>query len=180
MPSGRLSGTYSITASNITNQANSATIAAASTNTFNTIVLRDGSGNFSAGDISATATSALYADVAEMYTSDKDYAPGTVLIFGGDAEVTCSNEDATPRVAGVVSTNPAHLMNSHSSGVAVALMGRVPTHVVGPVRKGDMMVATEFGKARAEANPVMGTVIGKALEDFNGSHGTIEVVVGRL
>ena len=71
-------------------------------------------------------------------------------------------------------------MNSHASGVAVALTGRVPTHVVGQVRKGDMMVATEVGKARAEANPAMGTVIGKALEDFDGTHGTIEVVVGRL
>ena len=180
VPSARLSGTYSITAANITSQSNSATIAAASANTFNTIVLRDGSGNFSAGTITATSTSAQYADLAEMYSSDKDYTPGTVLMFGGDAEVKVSNEDASPRVAGVVSTNPAHLMNSEAIGVAVALTGRVPTHVVGPVRKGDMMVSTETGKARAEANPAMGTVIGKALEDFDGTHGTIEVVVGRL
>ena len=71
-------------------------------------------------------------------------------------------------------------MNSNADGVAVALTGRVPTHVVGQVRKGDMMVATKDGQARAEATPAMGTVIGKALEDFNGTHGTIEVVVGRL
>ena len=56
----------------------------------------------------------------------------------------------------------------------------MPTHVVGQVRKGDMMVATKDGQARAEASPAMGTVIGKALEDFDGTHGTIEVVVGRL
>ena len=180
VPSARLSGTYSITAANITSQSNSATIAAASANTFNTIVLRDGSGNFSASTMTAQATSAQYADLAEMYSSDEDYKPGTVLMFGGDAEVTVSNEDASPRVAGVVSTNPAHLMNSDAIGVAVALTGRVPTHVVGPVRKGDMMVSTATGKARAEANPAMGTVIGKALEDFDGTHGTIEVVVGRL
>ena len=180
VPSARLSGTYSITAANITSQSNSATIAATSANTFNTIVLRDGSGNFGASTITATSTSAQYADLAEMYSSDEDYTPGTVLMFGGDAEVTVSNEDASPRVAGVVSTNPAHLMNSDAIGVAVALTGRVPTHVVGPVRKGDMMVSAATGKARAEANPAMGTVIGKALEDFDGTHGTIEVVVGRL
>jgi len=91
-----------------------------------------------------------------------------------------SSTDATPRVAGVVSTKPAHLMNNKQGGVAVALVGRVPTHVVGPVRKGDMMVSTADGRARAEANPAMGTVIGKALEDFDDAQGTIEVVVGRF
>ena len=177
-----LSGTATsaTTAGTITSQANSATITAASTNTANQIVLRDSNGSFAANVATLVATSAQYADIAEIYASDADYAPGTVLIFGGVAEVTVSNEDASPRVAGVVSTNPAHLMNSNASGIAVALTGRVPTHVVGQVRKGDMMVATNVGKARAEANPAMGTVIGKALEDFDGTHGTIEVVVGRL
>jgi hypothetical protein len=64
--------------------------------------------------------------------------------------------------------------------VAVALTGRVPTSVVGAVAKGDMMVATGRGQARAEHDPAMGTVIGKALEDFNGTEGVIEIVVGRL
>ena len=180
VPSARLSGTYSITAANITSQSNSATITADDANTFSTIVLRDGNGDFAASTITATSTSAQYADLAEIYTSDVDYTPGTVVMFGGDAEVTVSNEDASPRVAGVVSTNPAHLMNSGTTGIAIALTGRVPTHVVGAVRKGDMMVSTATGKARSESNPAMGTVIGKALEDFDGTHGTIEVVVGRL
>ena len=111
-------------------------------NTFSTIVLRDSAGDFAASTITATATQAQYADLAEIYTSDVDYTPGTVVMFGGDAEVTVSNEDASPRVAGVVSTNPAHLMNSGTTGIAIALTGRVPTHVVGAVRKGDMMVST--------------------------------------
>ena len=180
VPAARLSGTYSITAANITSQANSATITAASTNTANQIVLRDGSGNFAAGTVTALATSAQYADIAEMYSSDHPHEPGTVLEFGGEAEVKRSSQDASPRVAGVVSTKPAHLMNNKQGGVAVALVGRVPTHVVGPVRKGDMMVSTADGRARAEANPAMGTVIGKALEDFDDAQGTIEVVVGRF
>jgi hypothetical protein len=63
---------------------------------------------------------------------------------------------------------------------AVALQGRVPTSVVGTVRKGDMMVTAGNGAAQACAAPAMGTVIGKALENFDGASGIIEVVVGRL
>jgi hypothetical protein len=131
----------------------------------------------------AQATTALYADLAEMYVSDAEYEPGTVVVFGGNQEVTISTVDAGRRVAGVISTNPAHVMNSGLQGeftVAVALSGRVPTLVTGPVAKGDMMVSAGYGRARAEENPVLGSVIGKALEDFNGTEGTIEIVVGRL
>lgn len=129
------------------------------------------------------ATTAQYADLAELYSADAGYAPGTVLIFGGNNEVTISTTDADPRVAGVVSTNPAHLMNStleSTHTVAVALTGRVPTSVTGTVRKGDMMVSASNGFAQASAAPAMGTVIGKALENFDGVSGTIEIVVGRL
>jgi len=129
-----------------------------------------------------TATSAQYADIAENYTSDNNYEPGTVLEFGGSAEVTLAT-DETPRVAGVVSTLPAHLMNSMLTGehtVAVALLGRVPCKVQGPIAKGDMLISAGSGYARAKQNPIMGTVIGKALEAWPGNHGVIEVVVGRL
>ena len=156
---------------------------ATSANTASTIIARDGTGNFTAGVATLTATAARYADLAERYTADSDYDPGTVLIFDGALEVTVSNQDASPKVAGVVSTDPAYLMNSDLQGtltVALALTGRVPTKVIGPVHKGDMMVSTADGRARAESNPAMGTVIGKALEDFSGTEGTIEVVVGRL
>jgi hypothetical protein len=128
------------------------------------------------------AVQAQYADLAENYTADADYAPGTILVFGGTAEVTVNSVDSDRRVAGVVSTNPAYLMNSSLTGthvVALALTGRVPTMVIGPVKKGDLMVAAGLGRARAEINPQVGTVIGKALEDFNGAEGTIEIVVGR-
>jgi hypothetical protein len=131
----------------------------------------------------ALASSAQYADLAEKYTADADYAPGTVLVFGGSAEVTVDAVDSDRRVAGVVSTNPAYIMNDGLSATfvaAVALTGRVPCLVTGPVRKGDLMVAAGLGRARAEADPRVGTVIGKALENHNGESGTIEVVVGRF
>ena len=131
----------------------------------------------------AQATTALYADLAEMYLSDASYAPGTVVSFGGDKEITVSTQDADTRVAGVISTRPAYRMNSDLQGehaLAVALTGRVPCSVVGSVSRGDMMVSAGNGAARSESKPAMGTVIGKALEDFDGAQGVIEVVVGRL
>jgi len=131
----------------------------------------------------AKATSAQYADLAEMYEADGIIEAGTVVCFGGTKEITLCREDACRKVAGVVSTNPSYLMNSGQQGeyvVPVALQGRVPVRVTGPVQKGDMMVATSNGRARAEANPVVGSVIGKALADFDGQDGVIEVVVGRV
>jgi len=126
------------------------------------------------------ATTAQYADLAENYLADATYVPGTVLDFDGAQEVTLSTCDSSKRVAGVVSTNPAHLMNSTLDGahvVAVALVGRVPTQVTGKIAKGDLMVSAGNGRARAEANPATGTVIGKALENFSGGEGTIEIVI---
>ena len=99
-----------------------------STNYFNTVF--------------AQATSAQYADLAEYYTADADYAPGTVVIFGGEKEITITTTRADARVAGAVSTNPAYLMNAQSPGVAVALRGRIPVNVVGPVTKGDSLVTS--------------------------------------
>jgi hypothetical protein len=90
----------------------------------------------------ALATSAAYADLAEIYVSDHDYEPGTVVVFGGDQEITQSESRADARVAGAVSTRPAYLMNSDESGVAVALRGRVPVQVVGPVVKGDALITS--------------------------------------
>ena len=131
----------------------------------------------------AKATSAQYADLAECYAGDADYEPGTVVEFGGENEVTISNTDSSSFVAGVVSTNPAHLMNSAIEAdypIAVALTGRVPTKIIGPITKGQMMVSAGNGRARAEVNPVVGSVIGKAVENFGLGEGIIEVVVGRI
>ena len=124
---------------------------------------------------------ATYADLAEYYEADAVYEPGTVLAFGGDKEVTLA-EDGTNRVAGVVSTNPAYAMNANCQGIAVAiaLQGRVPTKVRGTIHKGDMMVSGGNGFAIPSTSPQMGTVIGKALENFDGIEGIIEIAVGRL
>jgi hypothetical protein len=132
----------------------------------------------------AQATTALYADLAEMYVSDAEYDAGTVVDFDGTQEITISNTDSSKRVAGVISTNPAHLMNSGIVGditLPVALIGRVPVKVTGVVRKGDLMVSAGNGRARAVtiASPKVGTIIGKALENFAGGEGMIELVIGK-
>lgn len=132
--------------------------------------------------VHARATTASYADVAERYSADSQYEPGTVLHFGGEKEVSQCNVDHCVRVAGVVSTNPAYLMNNTLISefvVDVALLGRVPCKVQGTITKGDMLVSAGNGRARAEANPKVGAVVGKALENFEGESGVIEVVVGK-
>ena len=136
------------------------------------------------GTFYGTATSALYADLAELYKPDANYDPGTVVSFGGEEEITVSREFMDRRIAGVISTNPAYLMNDNEgAGIPVALQGRVPCKVVGKIRKGDMLVASGMvpGVATAEEHPALGSVIGKALENYDSQTiGLIEVVVGRI
>ena len=135
--------------------------------------------------MTGTATAARYADLAERYATDNEYPVGTVVVFGGDKEITVSNIKMDTRVAGVISANPAYMMNCEAGSDAthpyVALAGRVPCRVVGKIKKGDMLVSSGIaGVAIATDNPRMGSMIGKALEDYDSDHiGTIEVVVGR-
>ena len=132
-----------------------------------------------------TATEALWADLAENYLGDAQYEPGTVLVFGGEQELTTTNAKGDTRVAGIVTTNPAHLMNSALQGdyvVGLALQGRVPCKVLGKVAKGDMLVtAAKAGYAIVNNSPGIGQVIGKATgtKDDDG-YGIVEVVVGRV
>jgi len=114
----------------------------------NTIVARDGSADVYANIFHGTATAARYADLAEKYLADKDYEPGTVVMIGGDAEVTACTQNS--HVIGVVSTNPAYMMNSElEGGTYIALKGRVPVKVGGKVKKGDTLVAGVNGYAVA-------------------------------
>jgi hypothetical protein len=132
-------------------------------------------------NIYGTAVHAQYADLAEMYTTDTEYTPGTVLIFGGPAEVTVTTVAGDTRVAGVVSTNPAYLMNSMTDGVAIALRGRVPVRVIGPVAKGDVLItSTHPGCAQSgrRSNTLGTAVFAKSIED-NDEYGEkiIEAVI---
>jgi len=158
---------------------------ATSSSEANKVVVRDVNGSFAANVVTATATQAQYADLAENYLADREYEPGTVLIIGGDAEVTTTDVHCDTRVAGVVSTDPAHLMNSKLKGkkvVALALRGRVPVKVQGPVHKGEVLVTCErSGYACVAQDPTSVpacAIIGKALTSHASSgSGVVEVMV---
>ena len=127
------------------------------------------------------STQAQYADLAENYVADDNYEIGTVVVFGGDAEITVTNEFADHRVAGVISANPAYLMNAAVSGLPVALRGRVLVRVSGPVAKGDLLVtSTTPGYARSVGSDTgFGVrIFAKSLE-VNTNNGTniIEAVI---
>jgi hypothetical protein len=148
----------------------------------NTLVLRDSVGSFAANVVTAVASSALYADLAEIYASDDDYAPGTVVKLGGSAEITQTTSIEDLNVFGVISTNPAYLMNSEAAGIPVALKGRVPVKVIGKVLKGERLVSGYLpGTAMAlgfnEYDPRK--VIGRSLEQKDTDDlGVVEAVVG--
>ncbi len=128
----------------------------------NSIAARDSSGNISANLFQGTATAAQYADLAEKYLADKDYEVGTVVAVGGEAEVTAANYG--DRAVGVVSANPAFMMNKDlEGGTYIALKGRVPVKVIGAVRKGQRLVAANNGTAVA-AVPHANDVFAIALE----------------
>ena len=132
----------------------------------------------------ATATTALYADVAERFAADEIMEPGTVVELGGTKEITKATADLSDQVFGVISTNPAFTMNGGAgeddTHPAVAMTGRVPVKIVGRVKKGDRLVSAGNGVARA-AEPGEATafnVIGRSLVDKTTPEpGTIEAIV---
>jgi hypothetical protein len=138
-----------------------------------------GNWQLTAGSVFAT----IGADLAEYYAADKNIEPGTVVEFGGEYEITTCNTAMSNRIAGVVTTDPSYVMNTNINcefPVAVALQGRVPVRVTGTIHKGDMIVSAGEGIATAFTSPMIGTVIGKSLENFSGSSGIIEVAIGRI
>ena len=182
------SGTFNVGAGSYINVgANDVSVNASTTATANTVVARDASGNVTANVFVGVSTSARYADLAENYLADGDYLPGTVLVFGGEAEVTASLSHESTRVAGVVTTQPAHVMNSHLTGdnvACIALRGRVPVKVKGVVRKGDVLVTAGegfIGYAVAALYPrdvPAAAIVGKAISDkLDNGPGVVEALI---
>jgi hypothetical protein len=130
--------------------------------TNNTVAVRDSSGNLAANTFNGISTSAKYADLAEKYTTDQHYPVGTLMGIGGDKEATAIDKTDGTVCIGVISSQPAYLMNSDSEGQAIALVGRVPVRITGPVNKGDKVYIAQNGTASVEGT---GDMIGIALED---------------
>lgn len=132
------------------------------------------------------ASSALYADVAERYQSDVTLESGTVVCLGGVAEVTASNTPGSEDVFGVVSTNPAYLLNSAAGSdathPAIAMSGRVPCKVVGPVKKGQRLMASSLLGCACAYDPQFGilSILGRSLVDKTSTGiDTVEIVIGK-
>lgn len=139
---------------------------ATSANTANRIVMRDASGNFSAGIITATATAARYSDLAEKYTIEGEWEPGNIVSRNREegAELKITNQSDCPDVFGVISTNPAFLMNQDSTGAPIVMIGRAPIKIIGPVKKWDLIVPAGNGCGRAiRCGEDFSHVIGEAL-----------------
>ena len=132
-------------------------------------------------EFNGTATSAKYADLAEKYETDAEIEAGSVVVFGGEKEITECDSECDHRVAGVISTDPAYMMNSDGEGQYLALTGRVPCKVVGPVAKGDLLVTSDVkGHAMVDNNAQPGRIIGKAVGSIDSGEGIIEVLVNMM
>ena len=136
-------------------------------------------------NISGTSSQAKYADLGEKYVADKSYEPGTVLVIGGEHEVTTTDEAGSYKVVGVVSTNPAYLMNSECEGehtVAVALRGRVPCKVIGNVNKGDVLIASDtpgYAMVGSMSHSLSSLqIVGRAIASkLDAGTGVVEIIV---
>jgi hypothetical protein len=149
------------------------------TATPNTIPVRDSSADIYATVFRGVASSAQFADLAEKYEADSVYETATVVVFGGEKEITTTTTLADTRVAGVISEYPAYIMNSLSNGQPVALRGKVPVKVVGTVKKGDLLVTGELAGtavvASGEYSP--NAVFAKSLESKNTTEIGIVIAV---
>jgi len=201
MSSGALTGVTTITASGQISGGSltdgtatlngSGALSGATTGSFSGLVsagsLSSGSTITASGTITATlfdgvASSAKYADLAEIYKADRDYAPGTVVKIGGAEEITQTTEAFDNEVFGVISENPAYLMNKDAEGLPVALTGRVQVKVIGKVKKGERLVSADmegFAWGIGSDDYDARAIIGRSLEDkTDGESGIVEAVIG--
>ena len=143
---------------------NSASYAGDTSATANTTALRDNSGDIFANFFRGTAIQAQYADLAEKYTTDKEHPVGTVMAVGGEAETRAAK--VSDFAIGVISDKPAYLMNAESDGHPIALKGRVPVRVKGPVSKGQAVYAWQDGVASTIAsNGLVGVALESSKDD---------------
>jgi hypothetical protein len=136
-----------------------------------------------AGNFSGVTSSSRYADLAERYESDCPYDVGTVVVIGGEKEITVTHTRADMSIIGVISEFPGFMMNKDAgtdqTHPYVALKGRVKCKVIGTVKKGNLLVSSSYpGYAEAfKQGDHSSAVIGKSLENFEGPKGIIEIVI---
>ena len=130
--------------------------------------------------VTGSTLQSTYADLAERYTSDEQYEPGTIVMIGGEQEVTIADYDGRHRLAGIVSTAPAYVLNSTiQNSVIIALVGRVPCRVRGKINKGDLITISDVpGVGTSIQPPAHGVVVGRSLDSYDSDEvGVIEIKV---
>ena len=142
--------------------ARSGTVDSTGTGTGNSVAVRDSSGNLNAVLFQGTATSARYADLAEKYSTEEELIPGTVVTVGSDEDHDVQAATRGTIAIGVVSTDPAVMMNSEAEGQYIGLKGRLPVRVIGAVKKGQAVYVDDKGCASTAING--GSLVGVALE----------------
>ena len=143
---------------------------ATESNVGGTIAMRqqDGSNTKIVADIfQGTATQAQFADLAEKYTVETNHPVGTVMYVceAGEYEIAPCLLDSFP--VGVISENPAYLMNAEADGQAIALEGRVPVRIHGAVKKGQKVYVDAEGCASTHfnGNPLVGIALESNLKE---------------
>lgn len=133
-----------------------------------------------------TTFTSPFADVAELYLPDGDIPEYAIVRFAGEAEIEAADKSHDPRVAGIMSYSPAVLINSDgdTTGLAVALVGKVPCYIQGPIAQGDCVVASDVagvGQKLDQKKWVPGCVVGKAMQSITGTDvELIDIAVGRF
>lgn len=173
---------YCIIVTNINNPSIFTRPCVNASGTVTATTISDGSATMTGGVFSGVSASARYADLAEVYAADEQYIPGTVVKLGGSEEITQTTDEDDSEVFGVISTDPAYLMNSEATGLPVAMTGRVPVRVVGKVSKGERLVSSSVpgvAKGLGNAEYDSRTVVGRALENkTDDGEAFVEAVIG--
>jgi hypothetical protein len=127
----------------------------------NTVAVRDATGNIAANLFQGTATQARYADLAEKYSTAEELPAGTAVAVCVHEDHEVAPASASDLCIGVVSTDPAYMMNSEAEGQYIGLKGRLPVRVSGPVKKGQAVYAWDDGVCRTISTTAL---VGVALE----------------
>lgn len=134
--------------------------------------------NIYATNFIGTASKAKYADLAERYEASEYLENGDVVEFGGTKEVQKARI-TNDRVFGIVSTNPAYLMNSDAGDdfthPPIGLVGRMPVKVKGSISKFDKLYLSDVNgvASNVESDSYIGVALASRIDD--GAIGLVEV-----
>lgn len=138
-----------------------------------------------------TSIQTEYADIAERYEADDIYSYGTIVKIGGEKEITTTVKKYDTKVFGVISKNPAFIMNNDAGDLEthppVVLAGRSPVKVIGKIEKGDFIITSDIpgvgisyeqSGIQTEINSL--AIVGRSLSNYDSTEiGLVECFIGK-